>query len=534
MKNSFRITLLSKFQDIIAGDVGGKDAEPIRAMLRILALVQPFHSEDESIANLVKMVEGVPPHDINRFIRLLTEAGVLFKRGGQYRLSPDILADHIIERTCIGERRTSTGYAEKVFEAANDHQVGHLLLNLGKLDWQLANGNPSNSRLLDGIWRKLRPSRAYSDPHVQAVTGVAYYQPDRALTFAERLIREGAYLHDLPPLIKYAAYSYEHVHRACECLWELGKADDRPLDQHPGHAIRILSELCAVEPNKPVQYNKAIVDFGLSLLKRDDAWNHRNSPFDILKGILEPEGHTTTSSGRSFAITKFDVLVEAVSEPRAKVVDAIIATLSHPNPRPALLAAQTLYLAVRFPVFPMDRPAESVQKWSKEFLDIFVKIERAIHVQKIASIVLIEIGHAVSWHANYGPKETKLAAKRILSLLPRSLEFRTLYTLIDGYGHLIERHADFEKQAADWSRHLRALTAELIKANPEGDALRKFIEQQMAHVSAHYAAGKASPMCWSCSLSMHHRRCQKRSWLMRWRARIRSPSGSQGWLLQRS
>jgi hypothetical protein len=263
-------------------------------MLRVLSLVQPFHAEDESIPNLIQVVEGVLPHDTNRFIRLLTEAGVLFKRGGQYRLSPDLLADHIIESTCIGENGLSTGYAEQVFEAAKDHQVEHLLLNLGKLDWRLANVNPSNSRLLDGIWSRLRPSREYSDPHIQAVTAVAYYQPDRALTFAEKLIRDGAYLSDLPPLIKYAAYSFEYVQRACECLWELGKADDRELlNRYVGHAIRILSELCAVEPSKPLRYNEAIVDFGLSLLKRDGVWSHRYSPFDILKGILQPEGHTT-------------------------------------------------------------------------------------------------------------------------------------------------------------------------------------------------------------------------------------------------
>jgi transcriptional regulator with XRE-family HTH domain len=489
-EDSFRITLLGRFQDIIAGGIGGKDAEPIRKMLRVLALVQPFHPEDESIAKLIQVVEGILPHDANRLIRLLTEAGVLFKRGGQYRLSPDLLADHIIESTCIGENGISTGYAEQVFEAANDHQVEHLLLNLGKLDWRLANGNPSNSRLLDGIWSRLRPSRAYSDPHIQAVTAVAYFQPDRALTFAEGLIREGAYLHDLPPLIKYAAYSYEHVRRACECLWELGKADDRELNPHPGHAIRILSELCAVEPNKPLEYNKAIVDFGLSLLKRDNVWSHRYSPFDILKGILQPEGHTTTSRGRSFSITKFGVSVGAVSGLRARVVDAIIAALPHSNPRAGVLAAQSLYQALRF---PMDISDENFQKWSNDFLQTFAKVEQAIHAEKIDPIVLIEIAHAVSWHANYGREETKRAAKRILNSLPRSLEFQTLLTLIDGYGHLIERHVDYEKHEAEWNEHLRMLTTELLKTYPEGEALREFIEKQIAHINAYYTAGKASP-----------------------------------------
>jgi hypothetical protein len=150
--------------------------------------------------------------------------------------------------------------------------------------------------------------------HIKAVTAVAYFQPERALSFAEKLIREGRYLRDLPELIKYAAYTHDYTKRACECLWELGKGDARELNPRPDHAIRILSELCAVRPDKPLPFNDAMVDFGLSLLDRDDAWNHKYSPFDILKGILHPEGHTTEALGRRFAIKKFSINIEGVTD----------------------------------------------------------------------------------------------------------------------------------------------------------------------------------------------------------------------------
>ena len=303
----FRFTLLGKFQDIIAGRIGTKsDADLVRKVLRVLALVQPFHPEDQTILQVVATVEGIEAHDVSRLIRALTEAGVLFRRGGRYRLSPDLLADHIIEKACIGAGGISTGYAEKIFAVAGDQYIEHVLLNLGKLDWRLANGRPSNTGLLDGIWGQLAPSTDCGDPHIKAVTAVAYFQPERALSFAEKLIREGRYLRDLPELIKYAAYTYDYTKRACECLWELGKGDAR-VNLHPGHAIHILSELCAVRPDKPLQFNEAIVDFGLSLLDRDDAWNYKYSPFDILKGVLHPEGQTTEALGRRFAIKKFRI-----------------------------------------------------------------------------------------------------------------------------------------------------------------------------------------------------------------------------------
>src|SRR5262249_2287849 len=159
---------------------------------------------------------------------------------------------------CIGQGGISTGYAEKVFAVAGEQYSPHVLLNLGKLDWRLANQQSSNSRLLDGLWGQLAPSRDYFDPHIKAVTAVAYFQPERALSFAENLIRNGKHLRDLPEMIKYAAYTCDFTKRACECLWELGKDDTRELNPNPHHAIRVLSELCSVQPNKPIEYNKAI------------------------------------------------------------------------------------------------------------------------------------------------------------------------------------------------------------------------------------------------------------------------------------
>ena len=411
----FRSTLLGKFQDVIAGRIVTKsDADLVREVLSVLALVQPFYPEDQTILQIVAAVEGIEAHDVSRIIRALTEAGVLFRRGGRFRLSPDLLADHIIEKACIGAGGLSTGYAEKVFAVAGDRYIEHVLLNLGKLDWRLANGRPSNSRLLDGIWGQLAPSSDYDDPHIKAVTAVAYFQPERALSFAERLIREGRYLRDLPELIKYAGYTADYTKRACECLWELGKRDSRALDPNPGHAIRVLSELCAVRPDKPLLFNEVVVDFGLSLLDRDDAWDNKYSPFDVLKGILHPDGHTTEALGRRFAIKKFSVNIEAVTALRTKVVDAVIRTLAHKNLRAAVLAAQSLHEALRY---PMDITMEARQKWTADFVRTLEKIAVSIRSGNIDPLVSIEVAHAISWHAHHGMDETRAAARRILELV---------------------------------------------------------------------------------------------------------------------
>src|SRR5207249_7474572 len=101
-------------------------------------------------------VEHVAIPDSNRLLKLLVDAGVLFKRGGMFRISPDLLADYIIEASCITHSGSSAGYAELVFDSSPPGYVEHLLVNLGKLDWRRAIGDTSESRLLEELWSRLR------------------------------------------------------------------------------------------------------------------------------------------------------------------------------------------------------------------------------------------------------------------------------------------------------------------------------------------------------------------------------------------
>jgi transcriptional regulator with XRE-family HTH domain len=491
----FRTTLLGKFQDTIAGEIGNKsDSESVKKLLKIVALIQPFHPDDSSIIHLAEKIENISSSDTHRIIRLLCDAGVLFKRGGLLRISPDLLGDYIIENSCIAVNGKSTGYAESVFDIANNTHVEHVLLNLGKLDWRLANGNPTNSKLLDGIWNKLEPASDYSDPHITAVTSVAYYQPNRALDFAEHLIREGKYLRDLPNLIKYTAYNIEYTLRACECLWELGRSDSRQLHQHPGHAIRLLVELCAIEPNKPIEYSEIVVNFALELLDNNDSFDGAYTPFDVLEGILKTEGHTTRSNKASVVFEPYFVPISFVSALRNKVIDKAIGLLSGNNARVSVHAARFLHNGLRYPMgmFNTTVSSELRSKWTDEFVKILEKIEIATQSKDINPLVLIELVKSISWHAHYAEGITSEIANRVIDTLPNTLEFRTTLTLIDGYGHLFE-HRNYEKHQQDWQEYLSKLTSELITKFSDGEKLRAFIEDALLNIEKNHIKENRHP-----------------------------------------
>ncbi len=482
----FRTTLFGRFENVVAGEIGPKaDEGPIKQVLKVLALLQPFHPDDPKLLTVLEKVEAIPPHESNRLIKLLTNAGVLFKRGARYRLSPDVLADYIIEANCIGPHGKSTGYAELVFSIAEAEQIENLLVNLAKLDWLRSDGDATNSHLLDEVWGKLSPTSKYGDPYIKAVTAVAYYQPAKALEFAERLIRQTQYLDQLPELLKYAAFNMRYATRACEDLWEIGRADDRELNRYPGHAIRILGELCEVQPNKPYEYNELIVDFGLGLIGKPDSWQHRFTPLDIVTPILKTEAYTTSGNSRSISFRPYFVNERFVAKLREKVVGAILALLSQPNTKIAVLAARRIGDALRYPMGMFGTSVDDATraKWTGVFVETLKAIEKSAKAEQLDPLVRYVIAREVSWHADHGPKETGKIARRIRSGLPKSLEFRVLCALIDGYGIELRR-IDSINHLAKQEKRLDALVDEVLAAYPSGEVLRALIARNLDHLEA--------------------------------------------------
>ena len=494
-EGSFRQTLFGRFEDVIAGDIGNKaDVESTKKTLKILALLQPFHPEDAGVLKVIEKVEGIAPHETNRLVKLLTDAGILFKRGARYRLSPDVLADYIVEANCIGAEGKSTGYAELVFDAIEVGQIENFLLNLGKLDWVRSSGDPTNSQLLDGVWKHLKPSNEYSDPFIRAVSSVAYYQPIRALEFAEQLMREGKYLNQLSPLLKYAGYNLVHLPRACEDLWQLGKDDKRALHSHPDHPIRVLAELCEVQPGKPFEYNEAVVEFGLGLIGDTASWTHAYSPLDILAPIFSTEGHTTSSKNHTISFNPFTVHASFIAPLRKKVVDAMISLLSNPDVKIAIRAARKIGDALRYPIgmFDLKVSNEIRDQWTAVFVETLEAIEQAIRTRPIDPLVLFAVSGSISWHANYAKGETSVVAKRIRSKHPKSLEFRVLTTLIDGHGSELRR-MDRKKHEAEWNDYVAKLTADLLKTYPDSEKLRAFIAANLLRLQTDDPEKSASP-----------------------------------------
>lgn len=483
----FLITVLKRYEQMIAEDIAtGKDQDRVCAMLRVLALIQPVAQDDQCVIELLTSIEGIRAPDATRLTHLLIRSGVLFKRGALYRLSPDMLADSIIESACIKSSGESNGYAEQIFDAAIPEHKEHILLNLGRLDWRRNEGDTSASRLLDGIWSKLAWEDGYQHAQVTAAVSAAYYQPRQALDFARRMVDQGHGTdEDVCRIIHGASYSLKHLPKACELLWEVGKSDKRPTNQYPHHPLRLLTELAAPEPGKSIAYNEKVIEFALSLLPFEDSWNDAATPLDILEGALKTEGYTSRAIKRRVAFSAFGVNIEAVAAMRRPIIDAILESLTIGHKRRAFSAAKLLENAVRGPVGLLNRkPTDTEQAdWSQEFIDTLTRVNEVLDANHVPAVVLVRLGQSVSWHAYYSKGATREPARRIINRLDRDFETRVTRALMDAWGH-----DTWEPDSEDLdinAQRQEQLAEEIEKRFPDVARLAQFLDERLSDLKSY-------------------------------------------------
>lgn len=463
-----RTYVLRSLQDVITvALVTGQDVPRLRAVLRVIALLQPIIPDDPGLLNILLKIEGIEQSDASRLMRLLGEAGVLFKRGVRSRLAPDLLADEIIRSNYLNADGTANERVTQVFELAGANHLKTLFVNLGRLDWRLREGKTDDSALLNSLSPKLRWGERYSNPHVEAVEAVSYYQPRFALDFANRLITEGhGDNSSVCNMVRNAAYIYDHVQEACHLLWTAGRNDVRPLHQQPSHGIRILKELAEFQLNKPIGYVREVVRFALALLERPASLKTTHTPFTILEGALCTEMEARSSSRLTITITRYQLPLDWARKVRDEVTGALLKYLREGPPRRAFLSAQTMGQALRGPM----HGDTSDHAWRQQQVELLQALTAVLNEVHVLPVVLVRLAQSISWHAFHGGPETSVEAQAILAMLNRDLRTRLTRALVDGWGtETWKLSKALEREEPVKNRQL--LTADLVAAFPKPSRL---------------------------------------------------------------
>lgn len=478
-EEAFRRQLYKSFEEAITGEISKTDsAALVRDTLGLTAVLQPIDPKDPAFRSVAEHILGQPIDKILRALTRLREAGVLIKRGRRLRIIPDLLGEYVLEDRCVTPlTKGSSGFAERIAALVNGEQLRALIANFSKLDWRLSQAAVAAGSVIEPLWESLMQTYerdSASRPGIaKAISDAAYYQPARALRFADRL--KPSHAEELPSLLRNVAYNYEYIREASDRLWQLGRDDARQLHQHPSHPIRILCELAEIAPAKPLAYCEAIIDFAVDEMGKPSALSHAYSPFEILEAGLKTEGHTTESRGLSITFKPFTVRAQAVQHLRKKILDALFRLISSGNTRVAVRAARALGDALRAPTGQMDT-------WTPEFVDTINRVRQILATGTVDPAVSVELQRAISWHTNYASGPTRIAAQEAVAAIPSTLMYRTTLNLLDGWGHIRERVDDGDHGQAQLLEEIKRTARELAVTYPNSDNLREVLEERLTTI----------------------------------------------------
>ncbi|MDQ0029040.1 ATP-binding protein [Arthrobacter bambusae] len=473
--DNVRDQIMRGFRDALVKDPLADDPPTRDAVLDAVAALQPVRTNDASARDSLSKIVGKPYDELHKHLRSLENAGILRRRGESLRIVPDLLGDVILADAAFGESDVhGTGYLARIEPLADGTSAEHLFVNVNRVDWQVRNKRPEAPSLADSLWAVFQKRIEDADligrrDLVGLLAKVAYFQPERALVLTRWLIDNPTehigdgnavwrghvspgyteVLHALAPALKFAALSLDTLPDALGQLWELACIDERPTNQHPQHAVRILRELAELDRAKPIAFNSRIVD----IVSTWFAEGLRISPFEVLEPLLATEGDESSSHGHTITFRPYSLNPSSVIQVRKQVIDLAFDELSSTDLGRAGAAVRFLKSALHYPVGTFGRPVSTDERqgWTPGFVDTIERLGATAAKGALDPAVLVAIRDALFWHENYSDSATRTAAEHAVQSLPRGVESLLALVVHDGWGHLL-RDPDDDYQVMEAKR----------------------------------------------------------------------------------
>lgn len=452
--DGFRAEVLNRFQDIIVGQIAeGQDAAFYSELLQVLSATAPFSIEQSQYVKAAAGFLKRTPEDVLKGVAELESAGVLLRRGRLLRVTPDVLADHILHRACVTAGGQPTGYAERVFTTFVSVRPEKVFLNLAELDWRVL-VSARSSTLLVTIWKELETILRTGTPEKKSwvmglVKEVAYHQPEQALRMVELALKHlpapvrkkpGLFvmswrdyvLHALPEILRRTAHTLEFSPRAARLLWELGRGDGRQLNQYPEHAFRLLTELAAYTRDKPLSFYQVMLDTVVTWLDEPSIHTHKHSLLDVLDRFLVKVAEWTESEGMQISWGRFPVSREKTAHLREKAFKAICSCSATGDRRVILRVLKStqsvLHSGLQFDLGKISQA--DIRQWQPDQLAAVAAVERIIRETNDPVIHDRCLNVLRNRPRSEHSKKVRKEADRVAKLIRDSFELRLVQALV--------------------------------------------------------------------------------------------------------
>jgi hypothetical protein len=161
-------------------------------LLTVISALGPVRTADPQFRQSAAEFLKFEPWELVERLGVLEQGGLLARRGGLLEITPDVLADHLLQSACVSASDEDTGFPTALFGKFAGLSGANLFRNLGELQWRI-DQTKRRPQVLSAIWSAVEAEFASSDyagrVHILGVIReAAVYQPAQALKLVEQAI----------------------------------------------------------------------------------------------------------------------------------------------------------------------------------------------------------------------------------------------------------------------------------------------------------------------------------------------------------
>lgn len=439
---------------------GASDRPEFRQeVLRAVAAFQPLRTKDKDFRDTIEGLTGRAFDQVLPHLSAWEDSGILLRRGDTYRVVPDLLGDALLARAATApETGTPTEYLDRARRASGGQAMANLLVNASRVDWQ----EPPARRgeLVNSLWRAVTGQFRSTDTAsrialLEVLAKVAFYQPRQTLklvrwalenpseptevdagfgymyTYTEQEVRDAA-----ARVLRVAAYDPDVLAEAAELLWEIGRSDTRPANQHPDHALRKLADIARFDRRGVTVYQQALPGIVERWLRRPARQTDAHDPLTVLHPLLAAEDHQEIWSRHALTFRPFliDPDSPAVAELRGRVLDLAFGQIDSADQRRAVAAARTIGTSLAGPLggFGLEVTREIHKRWAPHFQRTLARLRDKILRQPPGPLVAVALRQELQWAAEHPASAIHQASLNVLTALPRRREYELARALHGG------------------------------------------------------------------------------------------------------
>ena len=382
-----------------------------RCILEVVSAIGPIIPEQDQLVRQLADVAKLHDHEVRRRLAILERVGFLSRRGRLVRVSPDVLADHLLYIAGVDELGRPTGFVDRI-AALFPPSLENILANAAELDWRSETVGAPNS-VLGGVWRDLLgrlPAVSYRQRKelVEQLKRAALFAPAEVVRICSWLVEHPNAPSDelmsqwgiedtlesltdaMAEVLGLMATHPDYTQQCAEMLWSLGDRAGGSEGPNLNHPRRRLAELLKYEPRTHWQHPdgahaRAIEYFvrrlGAPNRSRRSTWAVASLADALRRTGEDNEWARYTLTLREFSLATF---ASALAERRGTVIGCLVDVALGGRVDAAAAALKALSTTLAAPRGPFGKGLDDneVVVWQSEAEHV---IECLMHIAQTAA-----------------------------------------------------------------------------------------------------------------------------------------------------